>query len=1216
MARASSCGTAFFVFVSTLAAVGCGGGHPTIDAGRDAALPDGALPDGALPDGGTSGHMPPRITMCPGYPLPATASGRCDVTAGSAALLITGDVLTPGEVLRGGQVAVDGTGTITCVACDCSAMAAGATTIICPQGVISPGLINAHDHLTYTQDLPFIPTAERYEQRHDWGQGDRGHTAIDRMGSATDDEMTWGEMRFVLGGATSTSGAGSVAGFLRNVDTAANEGLGLPRVDLDVFPLGDTSRPQLASGCGYPSIVLSTAIAGDTAYSPHIAEGIDDTARNEFVCLSVAPNDVIQPQTALIHGTALLPGDFSLMQSRGTSLIWSPRSNISLYADTARVTVASRLGVRIALGTDWTASGSPNELRELACADTFNSLYLDHFFDDEQLWLMATSDAAAVLGLSSRIGTIAVGKLADLAIFDARSRADHRAVIAAQPEDVMLVTRAGRVLYGDDALVSAMPMGGTTCEMLDVCHTPKRVCTMREVGKALATLTTSNVAALPLFSCGMPPREPSCLPVRAVTDSVDSVTYSGMSVLGDMDGDGVMDAMDSCPRVFDPIRPVDHGMLADADHDGIGDACDPCPLASGAACMTTMGDRDADGVPDDRDNCPQDPNTDQADGDMDGHGNVCDPCPTLSNVGSAAAAATIYQVKDGTCRDGAVVSLAGAVVTGVGVNGFFAQVPTADAAYAGPDHSGVFVYTATAPTVNVGDTFSLATATMTAFHGEMQLMAASPVSTAGGVVPAPVDVGAAEVITGGARASALEAVLVHVAGPLSVTDTMPVPDTFDTVPINEFVVTGGLRVDDYLYLSDPFPVVSEMFSSATGILALRADDSTLEPRSAADLPYAGPPVLIGIDPALSFQYPGMTGPTIPTPVTVHLSRAATADTIVSLVAGDTALTVPATVSVMAGSSSAVVPVTGVTAASTSTLVTAMLGTASYTTHVRVVDPTTVPVLVSLTPDTTTTDTGTPVTLTATIDIPAPAGGTTVTLAIGAGCSGPSMVVIPVGALSATVAVTCDGTASPVTVMATAGATFSSMITVAATPHLLINEVDYDQPSPPTSDSAEYIEIVNVGSSVADLTGVTLYLVNGGIATPAVYATYDLSSIGMLPAGGTLVVASAGVTLGSGAHVLGLGAVTNVIQNGPNDGMALVDTMRHVVIDSFSYEGGVATVTLPVIGAVSLIHGAASTVADTSTVAESLCRIPNAATTGNDMADWRLCTTLTPGTPNM
>src|SRR4029079_8995601 len=69
--------------------------------------------------------------------LPAIASGTCAVTAGSAAKLITGSVLMPGKIYRSGSVLVDDKGIIACMGCGCEAMAMGATTITCPDGIIT-----------------------------------------------------------------------------------------------------------------------------------------------------------------------------------------------------------------------------------------------------------------------------------------------------------------------------------------------------------------------------------------------------------------------------------------------------------------------------------------------------------------------------------------------------------------------------------------------------------------------------------------------------------------------------------------------------------------------------------------------------------------------------------------------------------------------------------------------------------------------------------------------------------------------------------------------------------------------------------------------------------------------------------------------------------------------------------------------------------------------
>ena len=101
--------------------------------------------------------------------------------------------------------------------------------------------------------------------------------------------------------------------------------------------------------------------------------------------------NLVLGKTAMIHAIGLQPADYGAMAAAGTGLIWSPRSNITLYGETARVSVAARVGVEIALGTDWMPSGSMNMLRELACADSFNKTYLSGYFTDVELWEEAAS---------------------------------------------------------------------------------------------------------------------------------------------------------------------------------------------------------------------------------------------------------------------------------------------------------------------------------------------------------------------------------------------------------------------------------------------------------------------------------------------------------------------------------------------------------------------------------------------------------------------------------------------------------------------------------------------------------------------------------------------------------------------------------------------------------------------------------------------------------
>lgn len=839
-----------------LAVAGCPPTRARTDAGApplDAALPDapgldaagqdsGAPVDAFRPDRPDSG-MPgtgPTITTCPGDALPSLAGGACEASAGDGNLLITADVLTPGEVFRGGQVLVDTTGTISCVGCDCAgaAGAAGATRIVCPDGVLSPGLINGHEHLTF-QGGPYTRTDERFEHRHDWRRGLRGHTRIPSNMTEGEAETELAELRMVMGGATSVNGSGGRAGFVRNVDRESIHEAGLVQreVEYETFPLSDSDGTLNATGCAYGSRRDTAARAtGADAYTPHVAEAIDREGRNEFLCMREGDDDLIQDQTAIIHGVALLPIDMQEMASDGAMLVWSPRTNITLYGDTARVTEYDRLGVAIALGTDWVSTGSMNMLRELQCADELNATYFDGYFTDEQLWLMATRNGAAAMAMDDAIGTIAAGLVADLAIFDARTNVDHRAVIDARAADVVLVLRGGLPLYGDASLMDVIPGGGSGCDRIDVCGTAKRACVMREAGvtyEALLAGANMGRAAYPPFVCAEPPNEPSCRPERngASASVLGSSRYTGLVTAMDPDGDGI-EAGDNCPEVFNPIRPLDMGEQADSDGDGEGDACDPCPLDADTTVCATVDplDRDRDGVREPTDNCPSVANPDQADRDADMKGDVCDPCPDTPNPGASTCPVSVYSIKRGMIPDATRAADLRGVITAITPNGFFLQVTSTDPGYDGADYSGIFVFTSTMPAGRSRGEAVSVSGEVNLFSGQWQLQMTTVTSMGMGTLPAPVVVPASEVATGGARAAALEGVLVRVE---AVTVTSANPDA--PMDFGELAVTGGLRVDDWMTMIAPFRTVGTTFTSITGPLAFRFSNSKINPRDAADL---------------------------------------------------------------------------------------------------------------------------------------------------------------------------------------------------------------------------------------------------------------------------------------------------------------------------------------------------------------------------------------------
>ena len=528
---------------------------------------------------------------CPGPVPPSPPEGVCAVTAGNPVLRIQGDLLTPDGVITNGQMIVGSDGLIACVGCDCSDHPdfGTATRIECPEGVVSPGLIDTMSRTSFGHLAPALDNGERYEHRHQWRLGQDGRGQINTPAGVSADQRRWVELRALVAGTTSINGSGSVSGFARNLDQATDATeIGTLRIRNVTFPLGDSGGTRLSGSCAYGGFASPTAEFDAFV----VAEGIESTAHNEFLCLSGQANDGVDVIEAspLLGGLALTATDVALLASRGTSLVWTPRYNTRLYGDPGPARLYDALHVPLVLASNWTPTGSMNLLRELACADAVNTQYFDAHFSDRALWQMVTANAAAAIQAQPQIGQLVVGAQADVTVFDARVRSAYRAVIDAEPADVVLVLQSGLPMHGDAAVMGALGHAG--CEDLAICGVDKKTCVFRESGatQTLAQLTAANAGSYPLFFCGNPDNEPTCLPAR-FAPSGGAATYTGQITASDLDGDGIPNASDNCPTVFNPMRPMDQGLQADADADGIGDVCDACPLVDGeTACTILFGD--------------------------------------------------------------------------------------------------------------------------------------------------------------------------------------------------------------------------------------------------------------------------------------------------------------------------------------------------------------------------------------------------------------------------------------------------------------------------------------------------------------------------------------------------------------------------------------------------------------------------------------------------
>ena len=578
----------------------------------------------------------PAVEQCHALSISDTTN-TCEMTGSGNKVVLRGDVLGLDKTYEGGSVVFDKTsGKITYVGCEPDMT--DAVVITCPEAVISPSMINGHEHITYSNGAPGTWGVERFDHRHDWRIGKNDHTKV--PGPGTDDNMVI-EVRAVMAGTTSIFGSvGSdgpkFKGFARNLDNDTINGH--TASIYDTFPLSDNRGAQADSGCSSYSLSNKAKNFDNTRpYGPHIGEGINQASLNELRCLSSASTgmkDLFKDKMAMVHGVSATPDFVSQMAQNDVKLIWSPRTNVSLYGDTAQVVLYDNMGVTIGLGTDWIYSGSANMLREFKCIDYLNTNHYGSHFSDYDLWKMPTYNNALAFGLEDSIGQLKVGLLADIAVFrKTPTRQAHRAVIDADNGDVLLVTIGGKFVYGDANLMSSG-------DAVTVCNENKKI-NLTANGAVASGVTFAGLMSAkkyPLFFCeedGTPENEPTCVPQRTrKKDTTDQNTtqYTGaVSVGTDADGDGIEDANDNCPFVFNPIRPQDtNRKQADVDGDGQGDACDPYPLcaANDSTCPAKPNtkDLDNDGIENGRDNCPNDPNPGQEDKDHDGIGDACDDC--------------------------------------------------------------------------------------------------------------------------------------------------------------------------------------------------------------------------------------------------------------------------------------------------------------------------------------------------------------------------------------------------------------------------------------------------------------------------------------------------------------------------------------------------------------------------------------------------------------
>lgn len=174
---------------------------------------------------------------------------------------------------------------------------------------------------------------------------------------------------------------------------------------------------------------------------------------------------VLGPNVSLAHAVWLDEEDLEAVAATGTRVVHNPASNLKLGSGIAPVRTMLDRGVTVALGTDGAASSDNHVLFD---AIKLAGLVHNIRHPDPARWVsareavtMATEGGAAVLGLAGRLGRVAPGCLADIALLDMHTAvwtpvndAFRQLAYCETGQSVRTVIVNGRVVMRDQVLTT------------------------------------------------------------------------------------------------------------------------------------------------------------------------------------------------------------------------------------------------------------------------------------------------------------------------------------------------------------------------------------------------------------------------------------------------------------------------------------------------------------------------------------------------------------------------------------------------------------------------------------------------------------------------------------------------------------------------------------------------------------------------------------------
>lgn len=164
----------------------------------------------------------------------------------------------------------------------------------------------------------------------------------------------------------------------------------------------------------------------------HFLESIDEIEdiknKHQKKAIEVLKENFDGIHTILAHAVHLTDEDINILKTMDCGIAHNPISNLRLGCTIADITKYIKSGINVALGTDGQGSGSNLDMFEVmrvSCLIQGGIHENEERISAKDVLKMATINGAKLLGLDNKIGSIEVGKEADLILVNIEEKLDN-----------------------------------------------------------------------------------------------------------------------------------------------------------------------------------------------------------------------------------------------------------------------------------------------------------------------------------------------------------------------------------------------------------------------------------------------------------------------------------------------------------------------------------------------------------------------------------------------------------------------------------------------------------------------------------------------------------------------------------------------------------------------------------------------------------------------